>query len=82
MWATLSVKTEKDKSRASAKRPLGEQAQHGGVLAETLRMGIDRTRYANQHDGKFIPESFSRRYNELLAFMRLTGAAPLSAIRR
>eukprot|EP00959_Pyramimonas_sp_CCMP1952_P345524 7235831-Pyramimonas_sp.AAC.1 len=44
-------------------------------------MGIDKKRYTNEHDRKYVPVNFSRRYNDLLALIRLTGAFPLTAIR-
>eukprot|EP00959_Pyramimonas_sp_CCMP1952_P314196 6577250-Pyramimonas_sp.AAC.1 len=42
-------------------------------------MCIDRRYHVNEHDLKYNPEHYSRRYDDLLALIRLVGPAPLSA---
>eukprot|EP00959_Pyramimonas_sp_CCMP1952_P299749 6269763-Pyramimonas_sp.AAC.1 len=44
-------------------------------------MCIDRRYHVNEHDRKYNPEHFSRRYDDLLALIRLVGSAPLGTIR-
>eukprot|EP00959_Pyramimonas_sp_CCMP1952_P233552 4881142-Pyramimonas_sp.AAC.1 len=44
-------------------------------------MCVDPKSYRNDNDRKFVPEAFSRRYNDMLALIRIVGSAPLGSIR-
>ena len=52
-----------------------------GVLAEALGMCIGYRMYRFSRRRTYTPETFSRRFNDLLALIRIVGFAPLSVLR-
>ncbi|CAK0852478.1 unnamed protein product [Prorocentrum cordatum] len=60
-------------------RQIARNIWEGNHPAMALCMCIFRRRYVNEHDRKCVPERFSRRCDDLLALIRLTGALDIHA---